>query len=80
MDKRYVPESWIGKRVAVILLTEGGSSLPERHGWLRGVSDEGIEFAQQFYSDSLKRLMPEKAKFYTWSRLGYVDLLDDQSI
>jgi hypothetical protein len=70
-----VPHAWVGKRVSVVFLDEQGRSLPKRSGWLRGASEEGIEFAQEFWSDSLKKPMPENARFYPWSRVGGMALL-----
>ncbi|MDP9438683.1 MAG: hypothetical protein M3P49_08055, partial [Actinomycetota bacterium] len=70
MERRFVPYSWVGKKVGIMPIGDRDEPLPTRIGWLKGVNDEGIEFSDQFYSDSLERLMPTKADFYPWSRLG----------
>ncbi len=72
MERRDVPESWIGRRVELIPLDERGWSGRELHGWLRGVRDDGIEFAPQFYSDSAKKLVSARAQFWPWERVGGV--------
>ena len=70
MNRRDVPKEWVGERVMLIPLDEHGASGRELIGWLRGIEDDGVMFAKQFYSDSLKRLMPETAKFWPWGRIG----------
>ncbi len=47
-----------------------------RRGWLRYVNNEGIGFAKAFYSDSLRRQMPEKVQFYPWAFIKDVRLKD----
>jgi hypothetical protein len=60
----------------IVPFDEGGTSLPERRGWLVGVTDEGIVFAQEFWDDSLGKLLPEKAsRVYPWDTLALVTLL-----
>jgi hypothetical protein len=56
----------------LIPLDEHGASGRELIGWLRGIEDDGVMFSKQFYSDSLKSLMPERAKFWPWERIGNV--------
>lgn len=73
-----MPHAWIGKRVSVVFLDEQGRPLPKRSGRLRGVSEEGIEFAQEFFSDSPKKPMPENARVYPWSQVGGIALLRGQ--
>jgi hypothetical protein len=73
MDRSRVPDSWIGRQVVLIPLDAQGASGKELYGWLDGVQDDGIWFAKGFQSDSLKRLMQENAKFYPWSRVGWME-------
>ena len=76
MERNFVPDSWVGHRVMIVPFDEGGTSLPERRGWLVGVTDEGIVFAQEFWDDSLGKLLPEKAsRVYPWDTLALVTLL-----
>jgi hypothetical protein len=72
VDKRDVHKEWVGNRVMLIPLDEHGASGRELIGWLRGIEDDGVMFSKQFYSDSLKSPMPERAKFWPWERIGNV--------
>ena len=75
MERNFVPDSWVGQRVMIVPFDEGGASLPEQRGWLVDVADEGIVFAQEFWEDSLGKLLPEKARVYPWDTLALVTLL-----
>lgn len=75
MERNFVPDSWVGQRVMIIPFDEGGASLPEQRGWLVDVADEGIVFAQEFWDDSLGKLLSEKARVYPWDTLALVTLL-----
>jgi hypothetical protein len=77
MDRRDVQEGWVGRRVRMIPLDERGVSGYELHGWLRGIEEGGVFFEKQFYSDSLRRQMPEKAKFWPWEQIGYLEPLPE---
>ena len=72
MNKRDVDKEWVGERVMLIPLDEHGASGRELIGWLRDIEDDGVVFSKQFYSDSLKRPMSEKSKFWPWERIGNV--------
>jgi hypothetical protein len=72
VDKRDVDKGLVGERVLLIPLDEQGASRRELIGWLRSIEDDGVMFSKQFYSDSLKRPMPETAKFWPWERVGGV--------
>ena len=78
MDKRDMDKGLVGERVMLIPLDEQGASRRELIGWLRSIEDDGVMFSNEFYSDSLKRLAPESAKFWPWKRIGSVaPLLED---
>ena len=78
MDKRDVDKELVGQRVMLIPLDEQGASRRGIIGWLRSIEDDGVMFSKQFDSDSLKRPMPETAKFWPWERVGGVaPLLED---
>jgi hypothetical protein len=53
MDRKNVPETWIGQKVVLIPLDQDGASMQELYGWLRDVSAEGITFSKEFYSNIL---------------------------
>ena len=75
MDRKNVPETWIGQKVVLTPLDQDGESMQELYGWLRDVSAEGITFSKEFYSKILNEPTPEKPKFYAWERVGFVDTL-----
>jgi hypothetical protein len=78
VDKRDVDKGLVGERVMLIPLDEQGASRRELIGWLRSIEDDGVMFSKQFYSEPLKRPMPETAKFWPWERVGGVaPLLED---
>ena len=77
MDRVYVDKEWIDRKVVLIPLDERGTSGYELQGWLRGIEDDGIVFAKAFYSDSLKKQMPEIGKFWPWERIGYLEPLTE---
>ena len=78
MDRTDVSDSWIGMKVVFIPLNDSGRSMMELRGWLRDVTDEGIEFAKAHYVESVKKETPETSQFYPWSHVGHVEPFSSQ--
>lgn len=76
--RKQVRENWVGERVVVYPLNSQGETVGEFFAWLESRSDEGIAYRQQFYSDSLKRLMPGTLVSLPWERVGHVELAHDE--
>lgn len=80
MDEQFrkqVSENWVGERIVVYPSNERGETVGEFFGCLESKTDEGIAYRQQYYSDSLRKLMPGTLVILPWERVGYVDLMRD---
>jgi hypothetical protein len=75
--RTYVNAQWLGKEVVVYPLNGRGDTVGEHRGWLREITEDGIEYRLRYYSDFHERGMPGTLVKLAWDRVGYVDLVQE---